>query len=75
MQLELATGPSLIWADRDRLVQVMVNLLSNAAKFSPCETGRIRIRLVAYGARWRVCRFSENLILQRCRRRLLRSGG
>jgi Na+/proline symporter/nitrogen-specific signal transduction histidine kinase len=34
-----------ITADRDRLVQVMLNLLSNAAKFCDQETGRIRVRL------------------------------
>jgi len=26
---------SMIWADADRIVQVLVNLLSNAVKFSP----------------------------------------
>lgn len=33
-----------IWADRDRFVQVMANLLSNAAKFSPAgETVEVRV--------------------------------
>lgn len=31
--------------DRDRLAQVMLNLLSNAAKFAPAGSGRVRVRL------------------------------
>jgi signal transduction histidine kinase len=34
-----------IRADRDRLIQVMLNLVSNAAKFCDKENGRIAIRL------------------------------
>ncbi len=49
------TEPATVLADRDRLVQVMVNLLSNAAKFAPAEDGEIRICLHA-GEGWqRVC--------------------
>ena len=54
VQQDLVAGPSPVWADRDRLVQVMVNLLSNAAKFSPRETGQVQIGLVADGVHWRV---------------------
>jgi Na+/proline symporter/signal transduction histidine kinase len=32
-----------VWADRDRLVQVVLNLLSNAVKFCAPETGRVQI--------------------------------
>jgi signal transduction histidine kinase len=32
-----------VWADRDRLVQVLLNLLSNAVKFCAPETGRVQI--------------------------------
>ncbi len=39
-------GPRLL-ADRDRLLQVMLNVLSNAAKFVPQGTGWVRIALVA----------------------------
>jgi len=33
-------------ADRDRVMQVMLNLLSNAAKFCAADTGRVEVRLV-----------------------------
>ena len=35
----------LVLADRDRVVQVMVNLLSNAAKFCAAGTGRVRVSI------------------------------
>lgn len=35
-----------LMADRDRLHQVMLNLLSNAAKFAPANNGRVRVRLM-----------------------------
>jgi two-component system cell cycle sensor histidine kinase/response regulator CckA len=37
---------STIWADADRIVQVLVNLLSNAVKFSP-PSGKVTIGVVA----------------------------
>jgi signal transduction histidine kinase len=36
-------------ADRDRVMQEMLNLLSNAMKFSPSGTGRVRVRVEAEG--------------------------
>jgi signal transduction histidine kinase len=42
---ELEPEVPTLFADRDRLVQVMLNLLSNAAKFCDKEHGRVEIRL------------------------------
>jgi Na+/proline symporter/signal transduction histidine kinase len=42
---ELASGVPTLFADRDRLVQVMLNLLSNAAKFCDEERGLVEVRL------------------------------
>ena len=51
LSLPVAGQRPLIRADEDRLVQVLLNLLSNAAKFAPAGKGRIDVRLqVAPGA-------------------------
>jgi len=43
LELEgMETGLTVV-ADRDRLMQVMVNLLSNALKFVPADSGRVRV--------------------------------
>ncbi len=55
VELELVPMvPPLILADRDRMMQVMVNLLANAAKFSPRGTGRIQVQLEGMATCWRV---------------------
>jgi signal transduction histidine kinase len=41
-------------ADRDRVMQVLLNLLSNAAKFCPEASGRVVLRLAAEGAQVRI---------------------
>ena len=38
-------SPPRVVADRDRLMQVLMNLLSNAAKFAPQGDGRVTVRL------------------------------
>ncbi len=43
--LDLACDVPLLRADPDRLTQVMLNLLSNAAKFVPEDIGRVEVRL------------------------------
>jgi len=44
---ELIDHPPPVSGDRDRLVQVMVNLISNAVKFCEADRGKITIRLTA----------------------------
>lgn len=56
---ELPTSPVVVTADRNRLLQVLANLLSNAAKFSPSEeqvivrlghdAGKARISVIDHG--------------------------
>lgn len=43
--LRLPERPAVLWGDRDRLMQVMLNLLSNAAKFVPEEAGKVTVSL------------------------------
>lgn len=45
VHLDLPKGASYVMADRDRLMQVMLNLLSNAEKFIPQGCGRIDVSL------------------------------
>ena len=41
----IPTFPIYVFADRDRVMQVAINLLSNAAKFTPSEEGEVTIRV------------------------------
>jgi len=54
LTLALLQTRAIVLADRDRLVQVMVNLLSNAAKFAPREIGRVEVSLADVVTGWRV---------------------
>lgn len=38
-------APVVIRADADRLTQVMLNLISNAAKFVPAGSGEVQVRM------------------------------
>jgi Na+/proline symporter/nitrogen-specific signal transduction histidine kinase len=51
VELDLPEHVPLLHTDPDRLLQVLLNLLSNAAKFVPPGQGRVRIRLRADAAR------------------------
>jgi Na+/proline symporter/nitrogen-specific signal transduction histidine kinase len=46
VRLTLPPQTAVLRADPDRLMQVMLNLLSNAAKFVPAGTGRVDVALV-----------------------------
>ena len=43
-----------VFADRDRLVQVMINLLSNAVKFAPPQSGRVAVTVGANDSEARI---------------------
>ena len=51
VQLSLPQQPVVLRADPDRLTQVMLNLLSNAAKFVPDSDGRVEVSL-DHRSRW-----------------------
>ncbi|HEY1226960.1 MAG TPA: ATP-binding protein, partial [Ramlibacter sp.] len=51
--IDLPEAPLLVSGDRTRLVQVLVNLLTNAAMYTPPE-GSIRVLLAQEGARARI---------------------
>ncbi|HZD26266.1 MAG TPA: ATP-binding protein, partial [Alphaproteobacteria bacterium] len=44
LEVDVSPAPMTVLADRDRLVQVFMNLLSNAAKFCAPERGWVRVR-------------------------------
>ena len=46
---DLAAGSAAVLCDKDRMVQVMINLLSNACKFVPEGQGQVRIELRTQG--------------------------
>lgn len=54
VELFLPDEPPHLLADRDRLHQVLLNLLSNAAKFVPKEGGAVTVRLRSEGDEIRV---------------------
>ena len=49
VDVSLPEKVSPLWADRDRLIQVMINLLSNAVKFVAPKGGAVRVELSERG--------------------------
>lgn len=49
LESRLEEGLPPVFADRDRLVQVLLNLLSNAVKFVPEGSGHVEVRLSRHG--------------------------
>ncbi len=45
LHTDLPDTPAIVKADRDRMMQVVINLLSNAAKFCAPSVGRVEVSL------------------------------
>ena len=59
VEIDIPTESTQVWADRDRLMQVMLNLLSNAVKFVPSDTGKVMVTLQAATENYQV-RVADN---------------
>lgn len=59
LDLNLLESPPPVRGDRDRLMQVVINLLSNAEKFCPPEAGRVGVTLCREGESLKV-RIDDN---------------
>jgi Na+/proline symporter/signal transduction histidine kinase len=54
LEVSLPDRPAPVRGDRDRLLQVVVNLVSNARKFAAKEAGRVRLELAGAPGQWLV---------------------
>jgi signal transduction histidine kinase len=52
VDIDSASMATTVLGDRDMLMQVVLNLLSNAAKVCPAGEGRVSISIAAAGAEW-----------------------
>lgn len=57
---DLTVPSAAVRCDRDRMVQVIVNLLSNASKFAPAEMGRVHVELRPDGEGRYLVRVEDN---------------
>jgi PAS domain S-box-containing protein len=48
IEFDVESGEMQVWADPDRIIQVVTNLISNAIKFSP-EGGRVLLKAIRAG--------------------------
>jgi len=51
LQLEAPTTDASVWADADKVTQVLMNLLGNALKFTPAD-GRVTVTVAHDGSAW-----------------------
>lgn len=51
LQLEALTTDASVWADADKVTQVLMNLLGNALKFTPAD-GRVTVTVTHDGSAW-----------------------
>ena len=51
LQLEALTTDASVWADADKVTQVLMNLLGNALKFTPAD-GRVTVTVAHDGSAW-----------------------
>ena len=51
LQLEAPTTDAIVWADADKVTQVLMNLLGNALKFTPAD-GQVTVTVARDGVAW-----------------------
>jgi signal transduction histidine kinase len=51
LQLAALTTDASVWADADKITQVLMNLLGNALKFTPAD-GRVTVTMAHDGSAW-----------------------
>jgi signal transduction histidine kinase len=51
LQLEAPTTDAVVWADADKVTQVLMNLLGNALKFTPAD-GQVTVTVARDGVAW-----------------------
>ncbi|MCX7946210.1 MAG: ATP-binding protein [Hydrogenophilus sp.] len=54
LTLAVPERPAVVWGDRDRLVQVLMNVVGNAVKFAPPSEGRVQVQVERVKEGWQV---------------------